>query len=690
MASRKIRFFKIRNVLLCMMVLITLCSNTPPVNKALAIQDTYLFSSGFSSVQGQSQWFYKQWNGTSYSDMAWDASNSRWQGNCSFCLIGSGWAHPDSNDAVIAWKAPKDGVVTIRGTMDHNTLNSSSDGVRTKIMINGSTNNHQVWPSSSGWQYMKSYFTVQHIFQTWVNKDDFLYFHLNQNAGNAYDATDWDPQISYVDTPKFTLDKAVLVMTPPEFDNMGYLYGGDSSISILPNGTNFDIYHSEDHGKRVQKYQGTLGKLGQTSVYVKDPFTNPNNVDGEWWITNMYKTAEGHLLAFTHIENATSNGWWAIGLGYSTDGGNTFTKLGKIVTHNVADTGHNVNIFGVPYVIKDGYFYVYFGENNGGGGHPSAARALVTDVINAAKSGGVTAWKKYYNGAWNEDGINGSSSKVIPSIDSTHDSATHGDAAYSSYLGKYMVSGYTHGPGRGVYLTFSDDGTSYETPTYILHSGDTNKDTLQPYETIVNIDGSDNGVVGRELYVYYSYWFKVSDIVTGRKWYYRQKVELNAAGFNKSKFNAKDDFSSEQGREQWYYFQSNGTSYATMYWSAENSRWQGSNPYTLIMNSKQHPDGNDSVRAWAAPRAGTISITSSGSISVSNGSLADGVKVRVLKNTTNVWPASGWQTVAAGGSVSFPSTTITVAQGDILYFAVNQNINNAYDTTNWIPIITYQ
>lgn len=446
---------------------------------ATAAPDDYQFTTAFSSTQGVGQWYYKQWNGSSYSDMTWQPANGYWRGDCSFCIIGPVWQHPDANDSVIAWQAPRSGNVTVRGTMEHRSYNTQSDGVQTKIMRGRGTALTQVWPST-GWQDIPPNFTAQHIFKLAVNAGDMLYFHLNKKSTTYYDTSTWTPRVTYNYEPQYFLDKSELAMSPANFSAIGEGGAMDSSFSVIPNGTNLDFYHSSNYGSETQKFRGTLTQPAQQAVYDKYPFTDTYDAAGEhWWISNMYKAPNGNLLAFTHIENAdvTTIGWWALGLAYSTDGGNTFTKLGKIVSQYAPDRqspGHQ-NIFGVPYIIKDGYFYIYYGDFGPTPG-PAAARASVADVLAAAANGTVTPWTKYYNSTWTEPGMGGNYSLVVPG--QSNEYATHGDAAYSTYLGKYLIAGYTHMDGKGVYLTFSDDAVNYQVPTWVQQSTMPSKNTL--------------------------------------------------------------------------------------------------------------------------------------------------------------------------------------------------------------------
>ena len=65
----------------------------------------YRFSDGFSDKQGANNWYYKEWDGSSYADLRWDEAIRRWRGSGKYCQVWKGRAHPDTTDAVIAWKA---------------------------------------------------------------------------------------------------------------------------------------------------------------------------------------------------------------------------------------------------------------------------------------------------------------------------------------------------------------------------------------------------------------------------------------------------------------------------------------------------------------------------------------------------------------------------------------------------------
>jgi len=156
---------------------------------------TYTLSADFASIQGADGWYYKEWNGSSYSDLSWDAGNNRWQGSYGLNLIWSpATLHPDTNDTVIAWKAPQSGTVSVTGTASRAAL--GGDGANVKIMKNGT----QIWPAS-GWQHLGAGGTATHNLSVSVSANDHLYFVVNQIGNYADDTIQWDPTIQYGTTP---------------------------------------------------------------------------------------------------------------------------------------------------------------------------------------------------------------------------------------------------------------------------------------------------------------------------------------------------------------------------------------------------------------------------------------------------------------------------------------------------------
>jgi hypothetical protein len=152
---------------------------------------------------------------------------------------------------------------------------------------------------------------------------------------------------------------------------------------------------------------------------------------------------------------------------------------------------------------------------------------------------------------------------------------------------------------------------------------------------------------------------------------------------------ASSDFSSNQGGNYWYYQEWDGKEYKNLEWDDALKQWKGSQDWLRVAREFQHPDGNDSVRKWVAPKRGEIKIT--GKVAKMEGQVfGDGVQVKVMKNAVQLWPSSGWHEIAFNDTQGIDVNIATeVEKGDSIYFIVNQNQTIDYDTTYWNPTIMY-
>ncbi len=149
-------------------------------------------------------------------------------------------------------------------------------------------------------------------------------------------------------------------------------------------------------------------------------------------------------------------------------------------------------------------------------------------------------------------------------------------------------------------------------------------------------------------------------------------------------YQASTGFSSTQGAGGWSYQTWNGSVYADMIWDAAGGRWQGAEPYSLVMMNSQHPDNTlDSVRVWTAPVAGEATIIGNVAKAASGG---DGVVATILHNAVSVFNRTIGGTDRVGHDVF---ATVTVAAGDRLYFRVNRNATRSSDSTSWDPLILF-
>jgi hypothetical protein len=151
-------------------------------------------------------------------------------------------------------------------------------------------------------------------------------------------------------------------------------------------------------------------------------------------------------------------------------------------------------------------------------------------------------------------------------------------------------------------------------------------------------------------------------------------------------YTASTGFTSTQGTNQWSYQYYNGSTFTNMTWNSGSGWWNASGTYSIIGKDWQSPDASkDSVRVWTAPSSGVA--TAQGWVKKGDIQGGNGVKVKVLKNGTQIWPVgTNPQTVAYNDPFGYlVQVTVPVSVGDQLQFLVSQIGNPNYDTTVWDP-----
>ncbi len=236
------------------------------------------------------------------------------------------------------------------------------------------------------------------------------------------------------------------------------------------------------------------------------------------WIPNFYQQKDGTLVGFVHREDLfPSNGRkdggnnFFIGIATSKDGGLSWTYLGDVLATrgNGSSNPGFANIGGVPYLIVNGYAYVYFNERSGTNASDdrflAVARASLRDLAAASASGRAPRFQKYRDGAWTEDGMTGLGSEIIPGSRCRNDSPTaydfHSDAAYCRPLGRYLITVQTHASNE-LKLYTSLNGLDWCFEKHL----DVAPGCMLPYSTIVgfgNDSAPDSHEVGNEFYIYF-------------------------------------------------------------------------------------------------------------------------------------------------------------------------------------------
>ncbi len=327
-----------------------------------------------------------------------------------------------------------------------------------------------------------------------------------------------------------------IAVTPEEFKPVVGRIVDSPLINFNNNGQTFWLMDAENG---IQKTAGPAEKPLSLNIWARpknknDLFTNigknsefPIVVNGlpystQAWIVNLYQAPDG-LLAFIHIEALKDDDHWAgrVGLAWSRDNGNSFTYLGHIIqmdmTKSVEPDSNDVsNVQGVPYLVKPEnpnlpisasnpeYFYIYYMER-GHGYKVGVARAKVQDVLNSARNGTTTEWKKYYNRKFESKGLGGEATPT------NLNGVTHTDAAFSTvtkkgYLILTMPSNLDGRNTTRVELHESDNMVDWKLKSVIASDRtkrDSNNRILDKpgyqYATIINPNGLEQGTIADSM-----------------------------------------------------------------------------------------------------------------------------------------------------------------------------------------------
>lgn len=437
-------------------------------------------------------------------------------------------------------------------------------------------------------------------------------------------------------------------------------------------------------------FLGSLEKPFTTVQWIKSQkslFSDSTQSNGTYWITNIYQHKKG-LLAFIHVEHNRivdaqyHTGHGRIGLAWSSDFGNNFTYLGNIIIpHNDPD---DFNAQGVPYLIIDGYFYIYYTDNCSNG-KQGVSRALVSDVIADAIAGKVSSWFKYKNGEWNSIGLGGDCSSIPLEA-----GITHTDAAYSTFSGKYyllLTRLNWNKINSWIKIYESTDGISWVFSKTIAEIPSSSLQGVGGYQyaSIVDESGSDNGVVGQRFFVY-------SGFLSDENWSaFRWLIDLDGKESHPTTYDAISGYSSHPDRSNtWQHLYKIGDTYTPMawlptVWDSKVNIWTGDTSTVVIGSGWMHPSaGADASLMWTAPADGNVLLT--GKVSDGDGSCGDGVVASVHHGKKTIWKQIIENNDSAGKIYSLSEH---VLQGDKIYFNVNKRNDHFCDSTKWNPVITY-
>lgn len=325
-----------------------------------------------------------------------------------------------------------------------------------------------------------------------------------------------------VDPHDLRVGKKEIAATREQRRALGLPHFMDGNLGIIESEDKIWLYGS--NGSRPVRVEGTRDKLFQKVAGVS---ISTSNKKARYLSGGpVYRDPEsGRIFLFYHAEihndKRGKKFYSTIGLSIQTDeAGLKFQDLGTIFTANIPneDAKGAIEVCGAPYVIRDGFFYVYcrdtLSDRRRKQNNLSVVRASVSEVINLGLDGKNAEWKKYYLGAFSEPGDGGKSS----ALELGNPSTRWMDVTYNRLIKKYImvVAANTQKRKVDLFLAFSED---------CIHWGARRRITYENgevfYPSIVSL-GENSRETGREFYVYYTFsekgnWDRWEDAVIARR-----------------------------------------------------------------------------------------------------------------------------------------------------------------------------
>jgi hypothetical protein len=328
---------------------------------------------------------------------------------------------------------------------------------------------------------------------------------------------------------------------PPITQNQGFDWP-DAQLSVLKTDDGYyffsidagihyrQLWHGHWFGNNnsgsVVRTLGTLdnplGEAAPIDVVIDrnpDPKVNPRNCDptrhphsgcytyiggGPVYQVPPGRVGAGNWLLVYHAEYNNPN-YYQLGLAISSDKGLHWTDIGEVIRFNMPfsyqGSPASAAIGDPPLVTSpDGkYFYLYFQDwlINGVYTNTSVARAPIDEVLRDAFGGGAhfaAPFKKYYRGAWDQPGIGGASTDLIPE-------AHYGggnNVAYNTYIHRYMMF---DSDSQNYSYAESPDGLHWTNTVFLGMLGYV--PDVAGYSGPIGL-GDDPGLLGKDFYVYYT------------------------------------------------------------------------------------------------------------------------------------------------------------------------------------------
>ena len=148
------------------------------------------------------------------------------------------------------------------------------------------------------------------------------------------------------------------------------------------------------------------------------------------------------------------------------------------------------------------------------------------------------------------------------------------------------------------------------------------------------------------------------------------------------------EFSSEQGKDGWYYKSYLNGTYTDMVFDEASGYWQGDSKYTMITPTYLHPHNHDAALVYKAEKTGRVKITVHCAVSSEN---SDGISFRILNGKDEIDLAKGEGSLIISYDQPFYKVLeFDVEAGDEIAFIVGKNQTVSNDSTRLAVYVQYE
>lgn len=305
------------------------------------------------------------------------------------------------------------------------------------------------------------------------------------------------------DDPDFRVAEREVVATRSQRDALGLSWFPDGNVGMAQGDANLWLYAA--NGSNPVRVGGTRGQPLRT---VQRVTIHSKNKSVRYLAGGpLYRDPDsGRLFLFYHAEihrRSDRDFYSVLGLAIQSDtDGLAFADLGPIYTANIPreSAQASVELCGAPYVVREGYFYMYARDVMQGVPptrvNLSVARAKVADVVAAGLAGQNVIWKKFHEGSFAEPALGGRST----ALEKGNPDVRWMDVSYNNVLRQYImiVAANTAPRQVAMFVAWSDDGITWSDRRKFA---DDHGECFYP--SILGF-GEDQRQTGAEFYVYYT------------------------------------------------------------------------------------------------------------------------------------------------------------------------------------------